>query len=90
MPTMTRLRKPITRTHCGTIKDGGKELPITVTLSRPNLIIFRAKGRHQTYTLTTDVGYKLAVEAQVRDKERQKKREKQLKRDARQRRRKKC
>jgi len=62
---MTRLYKPVKRTGCGLIRERGQPREIVVILRPPNVIGFRAKGCRQEYQLTTEVCYRLAVQAHV-------------------------
>jgi hypothetical protein len=73
---MTKLYKPVRRTECGYIYDGGHLVPIMVEMRPPNVIALKIKGRRKWFTLTTDVVYSMAVKADVADEKRQKAKQK--------------
>jgi hypothetical protein len=76
----TYLKSDTTRITFGFVREAGKLRNVVVTLRKPNVIAFRAKGCRKEYVLTTDVCYWQAVKADRAAKDREKKRKKKKKR----------
>ena len=62
---MTKLKKIIRRSDCGSMRDGDCLRQLVISLRPPNIIALRLKGRRKEYTLTTQAVYTMAVKAQV-------------------------
>lgn len=75
---MTRLKKSVSRVTADKVMEAGKVRQIIVTLEAPNLLYFRAKGCRKRYVLTAVVCYLMAVKAELRQKEREKKQTKKI------------
>lgn len=74
----TALRNDVTRITYGFVREAGKLRNVIVTLRRPNIIAFRAKGCKKEYVLTTDALYWQALKAEHAAKQREKKRRKNV------------
>lgn len=74
------IRKPVSRTTRGKVREAGKFRDVVVTIRPPNIVGFRAKGCRTEYCITAEVGYMMGVRAHLADKVRQKKRVKRIKR----------
>ncbi len=62
---MTKIKTKVERETFGTIFSQGKEREVIVTLQPPNVIGFRLKGSQDTYYLTTEGCYMVAIQAEA-------------------------
>lgn len=69
---MTELHKPVTRATGAIVRDRGRYRQLIATLQPPNVLRLRAKGCRQTYSITLQACYVLAVRAEVEDQRKQK------------------
>jgi hypothetical protein len=60
---MSALKKPVSRTTGGIVREAGKPREVIVILRPPNVLGFRAKGCRTEYQITTEVGWMMAVKA---------------------------